>query len=183
MTQLPTHFESGQLSATSAARVTVVEPMARFSLRAGQGDVTAISEALDLALPTKIGQRTKAGATEAMCLGPDEWVIIAPDSEAVRLESACTAIYDQAPHSLTAISDREITVRIDGPRAADLLTLGCPRDLDAILPNEGRRTVFDGVTVVLWRDAEQEFRLDVWRSFAPHALSLLVTGCTELALE
>lgn len=183
MTLLSTHLKPGILADTSAARVTVLDASARFSLRVGQGDLAALSDALGLALPTKIGQRSVTGTAEAMCLGPDEWVIVAPDEAATQIEAACAAVYDHAPHSLTAISDREVTVRIDGPRAAELLTLGCPRDLDAILPGDGRRTVFDGVSVVLWRDAAQEFRLDVWRSFAPHALSLLITGCTELASE
>ena len=71
----------------------------------------------------------------------------------------------------------------EGPKAAELLTLGCPRDIATIPPGEGRRTLFDGATVVLWRDAADRFRIDVWNSFASHIGHLLETGCKELAAE
>ena len=47
---------------------------------------------------------------------------------------------------------------------------------------EGRavRTVFDSATVVLWRDGPAEFRMDIWRSFAPHVRSLLAQAEAEL---
>jgi sarcosine oxidase subunit gamma len=48
-------------------------------------------------------------------------------------------------------------------------------------PGRAVRTVFDGVQVVLWRDAPDAFRLDVWRSFMPHVRALLETGRRELA--
>ena len=70
---------------------------------------------------------------------------------------------------------------VEGPAAAELLTIGCPRDIDRIAPGRGCRTVMDGVTVLLWRDAPERFRLDIWRSFAPHVIALLRTGCVELA--
>jgi sarcosine oxidase, subunit gamma len=44
----------------------------------------------------------------------------------------------------------------------------------------GTRTVFDTVQVVLTREAESRFRLAVWRSFAPHARSLLETAAGEI---
>ena len=59
----------------------------------------------------------------------------------------------------------------------------CPRNIDTIPPGAGRRTAFDGVTVVLWRDGETSFRMDVWNTFAPHVYDLLAIGCRELAAE
>ena len=87
------------------------------------------------------------------------------------------------PHSLVDVSGREVTLVIDGPRAAELLTIGCARDIEAIPVGQGRRTAFDNVTVILWRDAATVFRLDVWTSFAPHVAGLLDAGCRELAAE
>lgn len=166
---------------TPPATVTPLDPVARLSLRATEAGVGTLFAAMGLDLPGRIGARSAVGATEALRLGPDEWVLLAPDAEAARLAAACAAA--DAPHSLVDISDREISVRIAGPGAADLLSIGCPRDIDAIAVGEGRRTVVDGVTAVLWRDGPQEFRLDVWRSFAPHVLALLDRGCAELAAE
>lgn len=175
-------FAPGVLAASRAASVNLADPCGRLSLRA-RGDLAALNGALDLTLPQKIGRRAEAGAVEALCLGPDEWVIVAPEAEVAGLTAACATVYETHPHSLVDISGREVTFRIEGPRAAELLTLGAPRDPDSIAVGEGRRTVFDGVSVVIWRDAETSFRMDVWHSFAQHVLGLLETGCRELAAE
>lgn len=172
-----------RLSTSRAATVSLLPPVARFSLRAGEGERASLSSALGTDLPAKIGQCSRQGEIEILCLGPDEWLVLASESEAAGITEACEAIYADAPHSLTEISDREVTLRIEGPKAGELMTLGCPRDLDHLPEGEARRSVFDGVSVVLWRDGPQRFRIDVWRSFAPHVMSLLTTGCGELALE
>jgi sarcosine oxidase subunit gamma len=168
------------LAETCAARVTPQSVPARLSLR-GRGALGQLEQALGIALPVNVGRRSSADDLEALCLGPDEWVLLAP--EAAQVKAACAAVYEDVPHSLVDISGREVTFRIEGSRAAELLTLGIARDIAAIPVGEGRRTVFDGVTVVLWRDAEQSFRMDVWNSFAPHVLELLEVGCRELAAE
>lgn len=171
------------LAATSAATVTLLAPGGRFSLRVGTAERSALSMAMGLELPLKIGRRASAGTTEVLCLGPDEWLIGVAEADAAPLQEACAQIYAEAPHSLTDISDREITIRIEGPKAAELLTLGCPRDIDRIGAGEGRRTLMDSATIVLWRDGLQSFRLDIGRSFAPSVIALLQLGCAELAAE
>ncbi len=167
---------------TSAARVKIAAVDGRFSLRA-RGDLGPLNAALDLILPSKIGQRASSEKAEALCLGPDEWVVTTSEGGKIQVISACAGAYAKLPHSLVDISGREICFLIDGPRAVELLTIGCPRDIATIGIGEGRRTLCDGVSVVLWRDAENSFRMDVWNSFAPHLYSLLETGCMELAAE
>lgn len=172
----------GVVIETAAARVGVVPARGRLSLRA-RGDLTALNTALGLTLPDRIGKRAGAGGIDAIRLGPDEWTLHVPtDMMAVRT-AACAAVYADHPHSLVDISGREVTLLVEGPRAAELLTLGCPRDIETIPPGEGRRTLFDGATVVLWRDAADCFRIDVWNSFASHIAQLLEIGCKELAAE
>lgn len=171
----------GVLVETPAARVTVQPGPGRLSLRARKAALPALGVALGLTLPTRIGQRATGDGIEAICLGPDEWTILAPTDAVAALLAASAGVGQ--PHSLVDISGREITLQIDGPRAAALLTLACPRDIDTIPVGEGRRTVFDGATVVLWRDAENSFRMDIWNSFAAHLAQLLKTGARELAAE
>lgn len=172
----------GVVVETAAARVVVLAAPGRLSLRA-RGDLAALNAALGLTLPDRIGTRAAAGGIEAIRLGPDEWTILAPADAVAGLAAACAAVYGEHPHSLVDISGREVTLVIEGPKAAELLTLGCPRDIETIAVGEGRRTVFDGATVVLWRDAPDRFRMDVWNSFAIHVAHLLETGCRELAAE
>ena len=174
---------TAEIAGTASVTVSLLAPVARFSLRVGDAEREAAAAALGIGLPERIGRRTAAEGIEALCLGPDEWLVLAPETEAGRIAEACDAAYANAPHSLTEITDREVTVRIEGQRAAELLTLGCPRDIDRLPVGEARRTVFDGVAVVLWRDGDQSFRIDIWRSFAPHVIALLETGCAEFAAE
>ena len=171
-------------AAAGDALVTVEEvaPPARFSLRTQPAQRAAVSAALGLDLPETVGKRAEGRGREALCLGPDEWVVTAPEAGAGAVAADLAAVRAEAPHALTDISDREVTYAVAGPEAPTLLSIGCPRDLDRIAPGEGRRTVFDGVTVVLWRDGPDAFRMDVWRSFAPHVRALLETGRAEIAL-
>jgi len=167
---------------TSAARVGLAEPVVRFSLRA-RGDLSPLNSALGLTLPIRIGQRAQAGTLEAICLSPDEWMLHSSDLDVKSLIDACSAVYSTLPHSLVDVSGREITLVIDGPRADELLTIGCARNIDSIAVGEGRRTNFDGTLIVLWRDEPHRFRMDMWNSFADHVYHLLDIGCRELAAE
>lgn len=174
-------FTAGTLVDSQPARVSMAASVGRLSLRA-RSDLSALNAALGLTLPDRIGQRA-TGRVEAICLGPDEWALRTAEADMDAVQSACAEVYPTLPHSLVDVSGREVTFVIEGPRAAELLTLGCPRDIDSIAPGAGRRTNFDGATVVLWRDAPDAFRMDVWNSFAPHLFALLETGCRELAAE
>lgn len=151
---------------------------ARFSLRVRPDHRAALAQALGLDLPTRIGDRAATHGREALCLGPDEWLILAP--EAAPLIDDAASVYARAPHSLTEISDREITLRLTGPQVLDLLATGCPRDIAALADGRGCRTVFDSATVTLWRDGPSDFRIDIWRSFAPHVRNLIGQAETEL---
>lgn len=164
-------------------QVTVEElaPVARFSLRVRDKGLAAVGKALGLTLPGRIGERADSGDLTALCLGPDEWVLTAPEDSREGIVADLAAVRARAPHGLTDISDREISLRITGPAAATLLSIGCPRDLDRLEPGRGVRTLFDSATVVLWRDGPEAFRMDVWRSFVPHVRDLLAIGRAELA--
>lgn len=177
-----THFSLpvGLLVGSKAVEIHRAAPRARLSLRA-RGNLSALNKALGLNLPDKIGTRTTKATVEALCLGPDEWVLIADD--ATPLIANCAKIYDTLPHSLVDISSREVTFKISGPRATELLTLGWPRDPSSVAVGEGRRTVFDDASVVIWRDADSTYRMDVWNSFATHLFHFMEVGCRELAAD
>jgi sarcosine oxidase subunit gamma len=171
-----------EIVSTAAATVTVADLKARFSLRA-RGDLSALNKALGLDLPTKVGGVARAGALEAHCLGPDEWGLSSDAATAEAYGAKLSEIYGDTPHSLVDIRAREVTFDITGPGAHELMSIGCPRDLSAMPIGEARRTVFDGATVVIWRDAADHFRMDIWNSFAPFAAQTFVTGAKELAAE
>lgn len=152
---------------------------ARFSLRIAPADLPAADVAFGLEFPRRIGSRRVEREREASMLGPDEWLLHAPEGEAEAVAAAFAAV--EAPHSLVEIGDRETALRIEGPQAATLLAFGCPLDLEAIPPGASRRTVFDGVQIVLTREGQELWRLACWRSFAPHVRAVLAEAEAELA--
>lgn len=182
MNKLVSSFTAAPLAQGTVARVSLAPPVGRLVLRA-RGDLAALNAALGLTLPAVIGQRDGAAGLEVLCLGPDEWMLHLPPGQVGAVQATCAAVMASHPHSLVDVSGREVTLVIDGPRSAELLTIGCARDIEALPVGQGRRTAFDNVTVILWRDAPAAFRLDVWNSFAPHVAGLLETGCRELAAE
>lgn len=129
-------------------------PLARFSLRAR--DATALGKLIGRKLPTKIGLTEG----DVACLGPDEWLLRAPEGTTLPDGSGL-------PLAVVEISERAVSLVLEGPRAEALLQTGCPRDLSRFAVGEARRTVFEGVEIIVLRTAPKRFEIDVWRSFSP----------------
>ena len=167
------------MSIMTAQTITELSPSTRISLRLA--DREAAGAALGVDLPAKIGTRVAAGVRSALCLGPDEWLIEAPAADRAGLEAALADLATRQPISAVEVSDREITLALEGPAVLDLLATGCPLDLAKLPVGSGTRTLFDSVQIVLTREARDRFHLTVWRSFAPHVRALLETAARELA--
>ncbi len=157
----------------AGAAIDALRPSIRIVFRIAD----PANSALDL--PRAVGSRSAKGGWTALCLGPDEWLLEAPETGRGALLASLAGI--AVPHSAVEVSDREITYCLEGPAVLDLLATGCPRDLARMPVGSGARTVFDTVQVVLTREAEDRFHLTVWRSFAPHVRALLDIAVRELA--
>lgn len=145
---------------------------ARHVLRA-PGDVReAISARLGVPLAASIGEVAAAGDWRALKLGPDEWVLAGP--RGAHLPALC-----DTEASLVDVGAGTITIAVRGRGAADLLAHGCPRDLSALTPGHGARTVFDAITVVVWR-TDDGFDVDVARSLAPHVEARLAEAAAQM---
>lgn len=153
----------------------------KFSLRCSTEEVAALSSALGVELPGTIGGMTRSGSRAALCLGPDEWMILCAGDDRAAVTAAGEAIYDATPHSLVDVSFREVGLSVIGVDALTLLCTSCARDLGAIEIGKGTRTIFDGAQVVIIRDGTDAFRMYVWRSFYPHTRGLLAAAERELA--
>lgn len=164
-----------------AVSVAVLPPVARLNLRIAHANLGAASKAFGLPLPGKIGQGAVKDDRAAWCLGPDEWLLHAPEVEQVAIVADFAAARANAPHSLTVISDREFPIAITGHGAQELLSVACPLDLSRMAPGTAKRTLFDTAQVVLIRDADDAFRIEVWRSFFPHVSELLDLALREFA--
>jgi sarcosine oxidase subunit gamma len=47
-----------------------------------------------------------------------------------------------------------------------VLSSGCPLDLAKMGVGRATRTVFETVEILVWREAEDRWHVEVWRSFA-----------------
>jgi sarcosine oxidase subunit gamma len=163
--------------------IKLQEPKARLNLRIAQQKLSEASKAFGLGIPSKIHGYAEEGNRSALCLGPDEWLISAPEDAKDDLVAAFADLYANCPHSLTDISDRQMSIVLNGEQASELLTIGCPRDLSLLAEGSGTRTLFDGVEILLLRHDRDCFEIQVWRSFLPHVWALLHIGNQELASD
>lgn len=133
--------------------ISLAAPQNRYSLRARTAQT--LETLLNVKVPKKIGA-TEGGIA---CLGPDEWLLRADASAIIPTGAGL-------PVAITDISDRSICLVVEGPHAAELLMTGCPLDLDNFVVGGATRTVYETVEVIIIRDDEDRFHVEVWRSFA-----------------
>ena len=165
---------------SSAVRLEAAPPAERISLRVGESEVPALSQAFGLDLPVKPKTSTTAKGRTALWLGPDEWLVI-DEGKGGLMQAAATS---GVPHSAVDISHRNTAILVSGPGAVQAINAGCPQDLSLAAFPVGAcsRTVLAKVEIVLLRTAEDAFRVEVWRSFSDYAFGLLAEGAGDAAL-
>lgn len=138
-------------------------PLRRYALRAR--DAGTLAAATGRVLPDRIG-REVGGIAQ---LGPDEFLALLPEGEALPLGEG-------QPVSVVDISSRAVGIVVEGQRAAEVIMAGCPLDLDGFANGRVTRTLFETVEIVLRRESDTRFHIDVWRSFAPWLWQSLVSA-------
>ena len=158
-----------------AGAVATLPPATRYVLRGADAARHAAGKALGVELPGVACRAGTAGERAALWLGPDEWLLIAPEADAAEVSAALERALADVPHSLVDVSHRQCALGVQGHQAATLLAAGCPLDLDPAAFPVGMctRTMLAKSEVVLWRTAADTFRIEVWRSFAPYVTQFL----------
>lgn len=146
--------------------IALAAPLARWSLRSR--DPALLAGVVGQSVPEKIG--TISGAL--FKLGPDEWLARLPAG--TELPAA-----EGQPLSVADVSERAIGIELSGERALAVLMAGCPRNLALLGVGEGRRTIYEGVEVIVLRDGETRYSVEVWRSFAPWLWTALTTAASH----
>ena len=141
-----------------AVQLAVVPPATRVVLR-GDGSSLAATGLT----PPEPCRTTTSGSDTLLWLGPDEFLLLASDDSVVR-----------HPNSIN-VSHRDTALTVSGPRAAWVINAFCALDLHLAAFPVGMctRTVLAKAEVVLWRTAENTFRIEVARSFAPYVWACL----------
>ncbi len=158
-------------------------PASRYVLKAGRQALAAASAALGLA-PSEAACRAQvSGPRAVLWLGPDERLMLAPESEGEAIREALERALAALPHSLVDVSHRQMALEVAGAQAAAALNVACPLDLhpSAFPAGMCTRTVFNKAEIILWRTAAECFRLEVARSYAGYVSRLLAEAAAELA--
>ena len=158
--------------------IKTLSPASRLAVRAAGDATAALGDAFGLPLPQDACRAGTNGSRSALWLGPDEWLLIAPEGEMPALGAWMADALGGTPASIVEVSDRNIGIEVKGEKAAEAINAFNPLDLhmDAFPVGICTRTVFGKAEIVLWRTAAETFRIEVWRSFAPYVL-----GCLEEA--
>lgn len=167
----------GAQGGSAGVTIKMAAPAFRIALRAKPDAVEALSQALDIALPTRPKSSATSGLRSALWLGPDEWLVIDQgESDLMATLSNVSGLY-----SATDVSHRNTAVIVSGTNAATAINAGCPQDLSLETFPVGAcsRTLLGKAEVVLLRVADDTFRVECWRSFAEYVFGLLDEGARD----
>ena len=166
-----------------AVVLAALPPAARYLLRARPAAQANAAGPLGMDLPSIACRAATAGERAALWLGPDEWLLLAPEADGAALASALAATLAGLPHSLVDVGHRQAGLTVSGPAAVWALNTGCPLDLDpdAFPIGMCTRTMLAKTQIVLWRTGAQAFRVEAWRSFLPYVWDYLTEAAREFS--
>ncbi|MEZ0292488.1 MAG: sarcosine oxidase subunit gamma [Solirubrobacteraceae bacterium] len=158
-----------------------------FGARSGAPDpagLSAAEAALGFPLPAEPNTVADAGGTDALWLGPDEWLVVsAPGSEAALEAELAEALAGLG--SVVDLSANRTAVQVAGPRARDVLAKGCALDLHPRAFGMGRcaQTLLGRAQVVLEQLADEPltYGLLVRNSFAAYVATWLLAAAEEFS--
>lgn len=167
------------MAETTAASVTLhaLEPLAQVDLRADAGR-------LALPLPTEANTTSEHGGRSLLWLGPDEWLVVAPDGAQGEIERELREALARAGTwgSVVDVSGQRAGFELAGPLAGDVLATGCSLDLHprSFGPARCAQTLLARASVILWRPAAPPvWRILVPSSFAPYLYEWLLDAVEE----
>lgn len=172
---------------TTAVELSEERFLTQVNVRVSPHDpaATRIEHAIELRLPREPNRVSGDERNAALWLGPDEWLVIAPDGAAERVATATRAAFGGAPGSTVDVSANRTTLRLSGPRSRDVLEKVCALDLHprAFGPGQCAQTLLGRTQAVLWQvdtgSPEPAYRLLVRSSFACYLADLLLDAMAE----
>lgn len=183
---LETSVEGFRRVSGQSLTLQALPPECHLTLRGDPRDTrlaAAIANVLGVALPLQVGM-VSGSEPRVLALGPDEWLIVAPDGARASLVERLDAGLAGLHHALIDVSASRAVIEVQGPRARDLLAKGMTLDLHprVFAPPRCASTLMARVGVILEQtDGAPTYRLYVRASFAAFLASWLVDAAEELA--
>ena len=125
-----------------------------------QGATRAIKSAFSTSVPLKPGKVTGNDKVRIFWFGPNSWLIRQPGS-------SLDAIPELKGCATADMSDSRCQFRIEGEKAIELLSAGCPIDIENNLPpRTSAQTTYNHFQILLHHESKQTFDVYVLRSYA-----------------
>ncbi|MFG1426772.1 sarcosine oxidase subunit gamma [Roseixanthobacter glucoisosaccharinicivorans] len=175
------------LAPAASGRVTQVTPLApaaRFVLRIRDAETVPAGTIAGFDFSRAINTCSGTPGRFAARLGPDEWLIVAPEAEGAQVCAELEQGLAGRFFSLVDVGSRNCGIRVAGPHARDVLNAGIALDLaDTAFPaGSATRTLLGKADVVLVRATQEDsFQVECWRSFAPYVHTYLNEVAQEFA--
>lgn len=170
-----------------AVRLELVPPRTVLNVR-GPGRenfAAAVAEVFGLAPPLEPNRWAGVRNRAAIWLGPDEWLLVAPDGASRELERDLReALPEETTLSVVDVSHNYTTLRLSGSRARELLAKGCALDLHPLNFRAGdcAQTMLARARVIL-RAVDDEMEIWARNSFASYMAQWLLDAATEFGLR
>jgi sarcosine oxidase subunit gamma len=155
------------------ATIREIGPLGMITLRAK--GLKSLDKAIKAAVGTKVPAQRRIETTgEKACgwMSPDEYLLVMPYAEVPKALAAIAKALAKEHHLAVDVSDARALFRVEGERAADVLSKLSPIDFNRLKPGELRRSRAGQVAVALWQQ-DGGFRLVCFRSVAAYVMGLL----------
>ena len=119
-------------------------------------------------------------------LGPDEWLVVAPDRRVDRIERTLRDALEGQHAALTDVSHSRTVLALSGPDARAVLAKGCPLDLHPRAFGPGRcaqSRLAKCQALIHQTDEAPAFEIYVHRSFAQYAWTWLEDAGGEFGVR
>lgn len=179
-------FEAGSVAGTVELREVPFLTMAGLRVDPGSNAGERMGT-LTGGLPSVSGEVRGSDGTAVLWLGPAEFLLVAPaeshESLGGELPRALVEALGDGAGQVVDLSANRTTLELSGPRARAVLEKGCSLDLHPRVFKTGTAlsTEIGGIPAVLWKTAEQEYRIFPRASFAEFLGRWLLDAMREYA--
>jgi len=176
---------SGEVASRNAQGIVrPAQVSARFSLRLPASAAEEVANVSGLQIDLPINTCRATGDCISARLGPDEWLLLGPETQTESLAREIAKGLEGRFFSLVDIGHRNVSILVEGNRAREIINGGCALDLDdpRFPAGSATRTLLGKAEIVLIRSVSREhYRIECWRSFAPYVYGFLSEVAREFA--
>ncbi|MDM3871382.1 sarcosine oxidase subunit gamma family protein [Porticoccus sp. W117] len=183
--ETPLHYFHGQQTGSGDAQVTIFEsPLCgHLNLRGNPQDeqfLEGVESVVGVKPPTTAGSCASSGDISIYWLGPDEWLLLLPESRRAEVESELRNKLS-GHFSVVDVSGGQTLLNVRGDGVADMLKKSASYDFHSNNFPAGRcvQTHFAKATALVSKKDDGSFDLVIRRSFADYLASWLLDAGEE----